>query len=156
MAEVRDEVVSQGPGLEQMAYRRDREADYVADHHHSYASCDDTRDEATYCHDIRERVQRAVDRIVVTAQILRTKGAEGVTPQIDLLSTGLRCYAGFTAVAWRARRNISACGLLSLSRPVPSCGVHTVADELMLLRLNGSASSFCKSCGPQWIPECGL
>ena len=24
----------------------------------------------------------------------------------------------------------------------PSCGVHTVADELMLLRLNGSASSF--------------
>ena len=57
MAEVRDEVVSQGPGLEQMAYRSDREADYVADHRHSYAPRDDTRDEATYCHDIRDRVQ---------------------------------------------------------------------------------------------------
>ena len=33
-----------------------------------------------------------------------------------------------------ARRNISACWLLPLSRPVPSYGVHTVADELMLLR----------------------
>ena len=117
MAEVRDEVVSQGPRLEKkMAYRRDREADGVADHHHSYAPYDDTRDEATDCHDSRERVQRAVDRIVVTAQILRTEGAEGVTPQIDLLSTGQRCYAGFTAVAWRPRRNISACWLLPLSR----------------------------------------
>jgi len=134
MAEVRDEVVSQGPGLEQMAYRSDRETDYVADHHHSYAPRDDTRDEATYCHDIRDRVQRAVDRVLVTPQILLTEGAEGVTPQIDLLSTGQRCYAGFTAVAWRPRRNISACWLLPLSRPVPSYGVHTVADELMLLR----------------------
>ena len=135
MAEVRDEVVSQGPRLEKkMAHRRDREADSVADHRHSYAPRDDTRDEATYCHDIRDCVQRAVDRVLVTPQILLTEGAEGVTPQIDLLSTGLRCYAGFTAVAWRPRRNISACWLLPLSRPVPSYGVHTVADELMLLR----------------------
>jgi hypothetical protein len=100
MKDVRDEVVSQGPRLEKkMAYRRDREGDYVADHAHSYAPRDDTRNEATYCHDIRDRVHRAVDRIVVTAQILRTEGAEGFSPQIDLLSTGLRCYAGFTAVA---------------------------------------------------------
>jgi len=76
MAEVRDEVVSQGPGLEQMAYRSDREADYVADHHHSYAPRDNTRDEATYCHDIRDRVQRAVDRVLATPQILLTEGAE--------------------------------------------------------------------------------
>src|SRR6476469_8772991 len=82
-----------------MAYRPDREADYVADHHHSYAPCDDTRSEATYCHDIRDRVQRAVDRILVTAQILLTEDAEGFTHQIDLLSTGRRRYAGFTAVA---------------------------------------------------------
>ena len=53
-----------------------READYVADHHHSYAPRDDTRDEATYCHDIRDRVQRAVDRVLATPQILLTDGAE--------------------------------------------------------------------------------
>ena len=118
MAEIRDEVVSQGPRLEKkMAYRRDREGDCVADNHaHSYAPRDDTRDEATYCHDIRDRVQRAVDRVLVTPQIPLTEGAEGVTPQIDLLSTGQRCYAGFTAVAWRPRRNISACWLVPLSR----------------------------------------
>ena len=101
-----------------MADRSDREADSVADHHHSYAPGDDTRDEATYCHDIRDRVQRAVDRIVMTPQILLTEDAEGFTPQIDLLSTGQRRYAGFTAVAWRPRRTISACWLLPLSRPV--------------------------------------
>ena len=60
MAENRDEVVSQGPRLEKkMAYRRDREADRVADHADSYAPRDDTRSEATYFHDIRDRVQRA-------------------------------------------------------------------------------------------------
>ena len=67
--------------------------------HHSYAPRDDTRSEATYCHDIRDRVQRAVDRVLVTAQILLTEGAEGFTHQIDLLGTGQRRYAGFTAVA---------------------------------------------------------
>ena len=66
MAEIRDEVVSQGPRLEKkMAYRRDREGDCVADNHaHSYAPRDDTRNEATYCHDSRDRVQRAVDRVL--------------------------------------------------------------------------------------------
>jgi hypothetical protein len=153
MAEKRDEVVSQGPRLEKkMAYRRDREADYVADHDDSSASRDDTRSEATYFHDIRDRVQRAVDRVLVTAQILLTEGAEGFTHQIDLLSTGQRRYAGFTAVAGAKTEHF---GLLATAVE-PSCGVHTVADELMLLRLNGSASSFCKSCGPQRIPECGL
>ncbi len=63
------------------------------------APCDDTRSEATYCHDIRDRAQRAVDRVLVTAQILLTEGAEGFTHQIDLLGTGQRRYAGFTAVA---------------------------------------------------------
>ena len=65
MAEIRDEVVSQGPRLEKkMAYRRDREGDCVADNHaHSYAPRDDTRNEATYWHDSRDRVQRAVDRV---------------------------------------------------------------------------------------------
>ena len=99
MAETRDEVVSQGPRLEKMAYRPDREGDCVADHDHSYAPRDDTRNEATYVHDIRDRVQRAVDRILVTAQILLTEGAEGFTHQIDLLGIGQRRYAGFTAVA---------------------------------------------------------
>ena len=135
MAQDRDEVVAQGPRLEnKMAYRRDREGERVAEHAHSEAPRGDTRNEAPYFHDIGERVQRAVDRVLVTPQILLTEGAEGVTPQIDLLSTGQRCYAGFTAVAWRPRRNISACWLLPLSRPVPSYGVHAVADELMLLR----------------------
>src|SRR6476620_9706774 len=110
MAKVRDDVVSQGPGLEKMAHRPDREADYVADHHHSYAPGDDSRSEATYCHDIRDRVQRAVDRVLVTPQILRTEGAEGFTHRVDLLGTTQRHYAGFTAVAWRSRRNSSAAG----------------------------------------------
>jgi hypothetical protein len=100
MTEVRDEVVSQGPRLEEkMTYRPDREADYVADHHHSYTPGDDTRNEATYCHDIRDRVQRAVDRVLVTPQILRTEGAEGFTHQVNLLGTTQRHYTGFTAVA---------------------------------------------------------
>ena len=79
MAEIRDEVVSQGPRLEKkMAYRRDREGDCVADNHaHSYAPRDDTRNEATYWHDSRDRVQRAVDRVLVTAQILLTESAKG-------------------------------------------------------------------------------
>ena len=76
MTENRDEVVSQCPRLEKMTYRSDREADYVADHHHSYAPGDDSRSEATYCHDIRDRVQRAVDRVLATPQILLTEGAE--------------------------------------------------------------------------------
>jgi hypothetical protein len=99
MAETRDEVVSQGPRLEKMAYRPDREGDCVAHHDHSYAPGDDSRSKATYFHDIRDRVQRAVDRILVTAQILLAEGAEGFTHQIDLLSTGQRRDAGFTAVA---------------------------------------------------------
>src|SRR4051812_17039274 len=90
MAEVRDDVVSQGPGLEKMAYRSDREGDRVADHDHSYAPGDDSRSEATYCHDIPDRVQRAVDRVLVTAQILRREGAEEFTHQIGLLSTSQR------------------------------------------------------------------
>jgi len=48
-----------------MAYRPEREADDVADHHHSYTPRDDTRSEATCCHDTPDRVQRAVDRILV-------------------------------------------------------------------------------------------
>ena len=118
MAEIRDEVVSQDPRLEKkMAYRRDREGDCVAGNHaHSYAPRDDTRNEATYCHDSRDRVQRAVDRVLVTAQILLTESAKGFTHQIDLLGTGRRRYAGFTAVAGEPRRNISACWLVPLSR----------------------------------------
>jgi hypothetical protein len=99
MTENRDEVVSQCPRLEKMTYRSDREADYVADHHHSYAPRDDTRSEATYRHDIRDRVQRAVDRVLMTPQIRLTEGAEGVTPQVNLLGTTQRHCAGFTAVA---------------------------------------------------------
>jgi hypothetical protein len=130
MAEERDEVVSQGPRLEtKMAYRPDREADYVADNDHSYAPRDDTRNEATYFHDKCDRVQRAVDRVLVTPQILLTEGAKGFTHQIGLLGTGQRRYAGFTAVAG-SQRNISACWLVPMSRPVE----HTVAHELMLLR----------------------
>jgi hypothetical protein len=105
------------------------------------------------CHDIRGRVQHAVDRIVVTAQILRTEGAEGFTPQIDLLSTGQRVLRRIH----RSRMAVKTEHFGVLATAIePSCGVQTVADELMLLRLNGSASSFCKSSGPQWIPECGL
>ena len=134
MAEARDEVVSQGPRLEKMAYRSDREGDRVADHDHSYAPGDDSRSEATYCHDSPDRVQRAVDRVLVTPQILLTEGAEGVTPQIDLLSTGQRCYAGFAAVAGRPGRNILACWLLPLSRLV-EC--NKVAHKMMFLRWMG-------------------
>ena len=135
MAEERDEVVSQGPRLEKkMAYRPDREADYVADHDHSYAPRDDSRNEATYFHGIRDRVQRAVDRVLVTPQILLTERAEGFTHQIGLLGTGQRRDAGFTAVAGRPRRNVSACWLLPLSRPV-EC--NTVAHQMMFLRSMG-------------------
>ena len=35
VAEVRDEVVSQGPRLEKMAYRGDREGDRVGEHAHA-------------------------------------------------------------------------------------------------------------------------
>ena len=73
MAEARDEVVSQGPRLEKMAYRPDREGDCVADYDHSYAPCDDTRSKGTYFHGIRDRVQRAVDRVLVTAQYCSRK-----------------------------------------------------------------------------------
>ena len=117
MAEARDDVVSQGHRLEKMAYRPDREGDCVADHDHSYAPCDDTRSKATYFHDIRDRVQRAVDRILVTAQILLTEGAEGFTYQIDLLSTGQRRCVGCTAVAG-AKTEHFGCWLLPVSRPV--------------------------------------
>jgi hypothetical protein len=74
-----------------MAYRRDREADRVADRDRSHAPRNDTRNEATYCHDNPDRVQRAVDGILVAPQILLTVGGEGVTHQIDLLSTPQRC-----------------------------------------------------------------
>ena len=61
MAEARDEVVSQGPRLEKMAYRPDREGDRVADHAHSCTPRDDRRSQASRVHDIRDRVQRVVD-----------------------------------------------------------------------------------------------
>ena len=119
-----------------MAYRRDREGDCVADQGHSYAPRDDSRSEATYCHDSPDRVQRAVDRVLVTPQILLTEGAEGFTHQIDLLSTAQRRYAGFTAVA---RDQDGTFRPLLATAVEPSCVVHTVANGLMLLRLDGSA-----------------
>ena len=71
-----------------------------------------------HSHDILDRAQRAVDRVLVTPQILLTEGAEGFTHQIDLLGTSKRHYAGFTAVAGGQRPNTSACWRLPLSRPV--------------------------------------
>ena len=73
---------------------------------------------ANHFHDIRDRAQRAVDRVLVTPQILLTEGAEGFTHQIDLLGTSKRHYAGFTAVAGGQRPNTSACWRLPLSPPV--------------------------------------
>ena len=73
---------------------------------------------ANHFHDILDRAQRAVDRVLVTPQILLTEGAEGFTHQIDLLGTSKRHYAGFTAVAGGQRPNTSACWRLPLSPPV--------------------------------------
>src|SRR6478609_4719184 len=135
MAEAQDEVVSQGPRLEKkMACCPDREGDHVADHAHSCAPRDDTCNETTHFHDSRDRVQPAVDGVLVTPEILLTEGAKGFTHEIDLLGTGQRCYAGFAAVAGRPGRNILACWLLPLSRLV-EC--NKVAHKMMFLRWMG-------------------
>jgi hypothetical protein len=134
-----------------MAYRPDREADYVADHHHSYAPCDDTRSDATYCHDIRDRVQRAVDRILVTAQILLTEGAEGFTHQVDLLGQ----VSGITPDSPQspgAETEHLGCWLAV----EPSGGAQHSGSSADAPPLDGSSWSFTNLVVPQWIPECGL
>jgi hypothetical protein len=131
-----------------MAYRPDREADYVADHHHSYAPREDTRNEATYCHDIRDRVQRAVDRVLVTPQILLTEGAERFTHQIDLLEQ----VSGITPQSPGAKTEHFGCWLAV----EPSGRGQHSGSSADAPPLDGSAWSFANLVVPQWIPECGL
>jgi hypothetical protein len=116
-----------------MAYRRDREGDRVADQGDSYAPRDDGRSEATYCHDSRDRVQRAVDRVLVRLKycsrkalkdsLIRSISSEqvsGVTPDSPQSPGAKTDHFGLLATAVE-----------------PSCGVHTVAHQLMLLREMG-------------------
>jgi hypothetical protein len=137
--------------LEKMAYRPDREGDRVTDHAYSYAPRDDTRNETTYLYDIRDRMQRAVDRILVTLQILLTEGAEGFTHEVDLLGTSQRHYAGFTAVPG-AKTEHFGCWLAV----EPSGGGQHSGSSADAPPLDGSAWSFTNLVVPQWIPECGL